>query len=183
MERLSEKWIYENYDKTTLSRWISALRLFRFVRAWGGHLDDGDRFNLLIDYVDLADLKKSLLVLGIELRPIPEDYPRPIPGVSYKWDDYRKFKQEIYTHKGYEQPGKVRLLDRDVHVYIGDGLIQINVTSNENPYLVSEDTFNYCVKLENHLLKKGNLIFSYAYDYKVNYITKFLYPELFIHEK
>lgn len=179
MKRLSDAWIFENHDKDTLSRWVSSLKLFRFVRAWGGHANDGDQFILLIDYNGIEELKSALHELGAELRTIPEGYPRPVPGVSYKWEEYRKFKNEIYEHPGYEQPGKVYLLNREVYVFIRDELIQIQVRDIENPYIVTEDTFQYCMKLEDYLLQCKSLTFSKANDNKANYLSEVLYPELF----
>lgn len=36
------RWSFEDHPEAELRRWARRLRLFRFVRAWGGHAIDGD---------------------------------------------------------------------------------------------------------------------------------------------
>lgn len=36
------RWSFEDHPEAELRCWARRLRLFRFVRAWGGHAIDGD---------------------------------------------------------------------------------------------------------------------------------------------
>lgn len=179
MSELSIKWICENHGFDTIKKWVTSLKLFRFVRAVGGHANDGDEFVLLIEYLDIAHLKEILRFFSIELNEIPPDYNSPKPGVPYKYIEFSKFKSEIKEHPGFEQPGKVKLLNREVFIFVGNNLIKICVTNLYNPYIVTDEEFQYCMKLENYLISNFDLNYSYCNDKFANYISKSKYPVLF----
>lgn len=179
MKKLSDKWLYEMHDKDELSSWVSSLKYFRFVRAWGGHANDGDEFVLLIKYNDFDDMKRILSDLGINLKSIPDDYPRPISGKAYTWEEYQLFKHEIMNYPGYEQPGKVTLLNRGIFIYVRNSVIEINIQDIENPYVVTAETYEYCLRLEAYLLENYSFVYSNERDGKITYISPRLYPELF----
>lgn len=56
IERLSDKWLFEQHAKSTIRAWIRQLRYFYFKRAWGGHANDGDEFQVAFTYTDRQDL-------------------------------------------------------------------------------------------------------------------------------
>jgi hypothetical protein len=43
-----EQWLYERHSKAELAVWVSTLRYFRYVRAVGGHANDGDELVVLL---------------------------------------------------------------------------------------------------------------------------------------
>jgi hypothetical protein len=50
---LDEAYLYRDHSRAEIHRWARELRLFRFVRAYGGHNNDGDQ--LLVALTEPAE--------------------------------------------------------------------------------------------------------------------------------
>ncbi|MGI4883521.1 MAG: hypothetical protein ACRYFR_01010 [Janthinobacterium lividum] len=150
LSKLSSGWLFQRHSEQTIKRWVQRLEYFYFVRAWGGHANDGDAFKARFSYADAQDLLHKLGQLGVTLSVIPEGFPRPVVGKKYSAAAYDRFKSEIQRFKNYEQPGHVLVAKHEAFIWVSDDEFEISVagTKDHNRYEVTEDDFTACVALE-----------------------------------
>ena len=72
-KKMSENWIFRNHPKEELVYWIGELKYFHFIRAIGGHANDGDCFIASIKYYSKEDLILKLKIVGVELQKISKN--------------------------------------------------------------------------------------------------------------
>lgn len=65
IDRLSESRLFQRHPEQTIRRWLGQLQYFYFVRAWGGHANDADAFEVGFIYSDRQDLINKLEHLGV----------------------------------------------------------------------------------------------------------------------
>ncbi|MCC4622743.1 hypothetical protein LL965_22935 [Xanthomonas cassavae CFBP 4642] len=53
------RWLSEEHSEMQLRAWVGRLRVFRFVRAAGGHAHDGDRLLAAFGYPLLQMLEQA----------------------------------------------------------------------------------------------------------------------------
>lgn len=182
IEKLSDNWLFELHSKQTIREWLSQLRYFYFKRAWGGHANDGDEFQVAFSFTDRQDLINKVGQLGLTLNTIPDDFPRPVKGQSYTADEYTKFKIEIRQFTDLEQPGHKIIFGQKVFIWVHDNSIRISIsgTRDDNRYEVTEDDFKVCVDLENQF---DNLDWQKYLDKSLEKsvccISQTKYPELY----
>ena len=182
IEKFQNKWLFQVHSKDELKEWVKQLRYFYFVRAWGGHNDDNDRFVASFRYNSKENLLDKLQRLGIKANILPPDTPRPVVGVSYPADEFWKFKITVRRFADLEQPGKTTINSLPCHIYIDDGSIQISVsgTKNGNVYEVTNEDLEICKQLESFFDK---LDLQSERDFEIEKdagcISRNKYPELF----
>jgi hypothetical protein len=178
IDKLSDTWICQSHSKEKISSWVKNLKYFYFKRAWGGHANDGDEFITHIDFDN--DLKSKLITLGLEIKEIPDDYPRPVVGKSYTGEEYSKFKSEIPGLK-IEQPCHISLFGIKCFVYVTNGIeIKLSGGKDNNPYEVSDVDFENCMLIEKELDRIGLIPDrSGKYETSVTYLTKRLYEDYY----
>lgn len=149
---IKERYLYEINSQAEIARWCAGLRWFRFCRAYGGHANDGDSFQAAIKFSSESELLRIMQLLGIELNILPSDNPIPVPGKSYSWEEFEKFKFCIKEYPRYEQPGWQRILGFSAFVNIKAHHIHIHLSGAEgNVFLVTERDFENARAVENHL--------------------------------
>lgn len=150
MEKRSDWYMFGLHSKETIAGWVRQLRYFYFVRAWGGHANDGDTFQAGILFKDRKDLENKLLNLGIVPGVIHPDDPQPVPGQPYSGIEFQQFKLSVYQFPDMEQPGHVYIAGQRVFVSVGNTAIKFSVsgTADDNLYEVSEADFSACLKIE-----------------------------------
>jgi len=182
IDRLSDNWLFERHPKQTLSRWASALNYFYFIRAWGGHANDGDSFKAAFRYTDRQDLIVKLDRLGQTLNAIPPDYPRPVVGKPYTGEEASRFKSEIRKFGDLEQPKWRIVFGHKAFIWVSDDNIEISVmgTLDGDLYEVSEADFETCRALEAWFDELGWQPFAdRSVEKTVCCISRTKYPELF----
>ncbi|PZT73780.1 MULTISPECIES: hypothetical protein [unclassified Streptomyces] len=122
-----ENWLYERHSRDELAGWARRSDLFRYCRAHGGHIDDGDDLRVAIRIGTEADLVAALGVLGIRPVHVPEDAPRPVPGVSYSAARFRAFPDRITAFPHLAQPGWVRVAGQRVWVHARAGQLELRL--------------------------------------------------------
>ncbi len=65
LEKFSDDHLFRVHSKETVKRWLSQLHYFYYIRAYGGHANDGDAFEAYFTYAGKQDLEKKLSQLGI----------------------------------------------------------------------------------------------------------------------
>lgn len=182
IDKFSDKWLFQNHSKGEIRNWVSNLRYFYFVRAWGGHNDDGDKFLATFHFNSKQDLLEMLNILGIIVNFVPADTPRPILGVSYPSPEFWKFKILVRQFPDIEQPGTTTINNLPCHVYIGDNYIQISVSGNKdgNTYSVTNSDFEISKQLESFfdtfIQKLGR---DFEIEQNASCISRTKYPELY----
>lgn len=128
IDKLSDEWLFQDHSKETIKRWLSELKCFYFIRAWGGHANDGDCFKTQLIYKDQKDLTEKLKKL---------------------------LKKSSYDKKS--QPGHQKLWGQKVFVWISKESIELSVfnSKGDDPYGVSEEDFKVCKKIEERMHKLG----------------------------
>jgi hypothetical protein len=177
LDKLSEDYICERHPKSEIMQWVNSLRYFLFKRAWGGHANDGDEFQLWIRFADETDLVDKLRQLGITLNRLPDDTPKPIIGKAYSHEEYEDFKSEIPNFPHWEQPMHREIFGESVFVWVHKGnQIEINISGY---YEVSAADFEKCARLEKHL---DVLDWAQYADRKTDVciISKEKYPEFYL---
>ena len=182
IEKLSDNWLFERHSKRTIKEWLGQLRYFYFKRAWGGHANDGDEFQVAFTFTNRQDLMDKLEQVDLRLKTIPDDFPRPVIGQSYPAAEFEKFKNEIKLYPDLEQPGHSVVFGQKVFIWVYDNSFQLTVsgTKDGNRYEVSEDDFKACLELENHFDKLGwKNIVDNSLEKSVCCISQTKYPELY----
>ena len=63
-DKLSSDWLFRRHPEQTVKGWLRQLRYFYFVRAWGGHANDADAFEVGFLFNDRQDMMHKLAQLG-----------------------------------------------------------------------------------------------------------------------
>ncbi|OON68819.1 hypothetical protein [Hymenobacter sp. CRA2] len=182
LDKLSDSWLFQQHSRATIKEWVNQLRYFCFIRAWGGHANDGDEFRAQLQYADRADLLAKLGRLGIHPNRLPPDFPRPVVGQAYPAAEFKQFKSEIRRFPDLEQPGHVVLFGYRVFMWVTDFAIQLSVsgTRDDNRYEVTEDDFRACRDLERHFDVFGwQQALDRTMQQSVCCISRTRYPELY----
>ena len=150
IQKFQDKWLFQRHSKEELKKWVKQLRYFYFLRAWGGHNMDNDRFVASFHYNSKEDLFDKLHSLNVVVNVLPPDTPRPIVGVSYPAEDFWKFKISVRRFPDLEQPGSTTVNSFPCHIYIDDDSFQISIsgTKDGNIYEVTAEDFEVCKHLE-----------------------------------
>ena len=182
-EKLSDDWLFERHSKKTIREWLQQLRYFYFKRAWGGHANDGDEFQVAFTFTDRQDLIDKFGQLGLALHTIPDDFPRPVIGQSYPVAEFEKFKNEIKSYPGLEQPGHSIVFGYKTFIWVYDNSFQLSIsgTRDDNRYEVSEDDLRVCLDLEKRFDKLvWKSIVDDSLEKSVCCISQTKYPDLFV---
>ncbi|HEX6241639.1 MAG TPA: hypothetical protein VFZ61_12115 [Polyangiales bacterium] len=126
----SDRWrayLFEVHSPETLRAWAQRLSLFRFCRAVGGHANDGDELLLVYAYQTPSELSGFFNALGAPLIQHSEAPPQAIPGVSYTWEQSRKFPSLIPNTTWLQQPGHCKLAGEDAFAWCTNQQIQISI--------------------------------------------------------
>jgi hypothetical protein len=181
-EKLSDNWLFERHSKQTIREWLRQLRYFYFKRAWGGHANDEDEFQVAFSFTDRQDLINKIGQLGLTLNIIPDDFPRPVIGQPYSAEEYDEFKNEIKQFKDLEQPRHSIIYGHKVFIWVHDNLIHITIsgTRDDNYYEVTQDDLKVCIELEKHFDNLGwQNIIDKSLEKSVCCISQTKYPELY----
>ena len=73
-------YLFHGYSRAELGAWARRLHYFRFVKALGGHANDGDLLLAALHYADNAELRSLLAQFGLPAGPGNEAAPIPSPG-------------------------------------------------------------------------------------------------------
>jgi hypothetical protein len=182
INKLSDNWLFERHSKQTIREWLSQLRYFYYKRAWGGHANDGDEFQVAFAFMDRQDLLNKITQLGLALKSIPDDFPRPVIGQPYPADEYNILKIKIKQFTDLEQPGYTIIFGNKVFVWVYDYSIQITIsgTKDDNRYEVTEDDLKVCIELEKQFDNLGwQKIIDNSLEKSICCISKTRYPELY----
>jgi hypothetical protein len=183
--KFSDNYLFETHSKEEIRRWNSQLKYGFFKRAWGGHANDGNEFGISLKFDNENELLHICKSLNIKLKLLPENYPKPIKGKGYTPKEYQKFKNEITDFPQYEQPSHIKLNDSSCHCWISNQRIRLTIHgASGNSYEVIEKDFEFCLKIETLITKKGIAKYvDFNFENSSTIISRERYPELFSKKK
>ena len=171
---LWRQYLFQSQSATTLGEWAKRLHVFRFVRAYGGHANDGDMLVAVFKYGSLDELREFFEFLGINLVAHEVCPPQPEAGRSYRGDEW-KFPSLIPDTKWIEQPGHREIAGQRVFIWCERGSVMISVASD---YEVTEADATAAEIVERSLVGAALERLEPPIDSKHCICPKF-YPEYF----
>lgn len=173
------RWFHVPHPAPELARWARALRVFRFVRARGGHSgDDDNRFLAALAVTSEADLLAVLGALGIVPEYVPPDAPEPEPGRSYTGYEWAAFPSRVHAYPTLRQPGHVRLAGEAAFVWASAERVEITVHDAVDLWDVSEAAFESARRIEPLLAPLAGRIVDPPQDDRYCLCPAY-YPEVF----
>jgi len=175
---INDDWLFKTNSKEQIALWISTLKYAYFWRR-PSFRDDGDYITLSLNFTDYNDLIFILGKLGLELKKIPTDFPKPKYNRAYDWNEFKKFKSPIKDFPEYEQLSLTYIDDIPISIWIENGKITFNFSDSESNYQVSDKDYDNCLKFES-ILEKNELEEKVNREYNSNIgsITLEKYPHL-----
>lgn len=149
-----ERYLFATHSEEEISRWSAALRWFRFCRAKGGRADDGDSFQASILFGDESELARVIAALGVELRALPPDSPKPPPGTRHTRAESAWCETEVEYSPLYYQPDWVEIAGVRTFVWVSDGRVVMHLSGGDqgdNAHAVTQRDFENARKIERHL--------------------------------
>jgi hypothetical protein len=121
--------LFETHAEPVLKAWAQRLNSFRFVRARGGHANDGDGLELRLPYDGPGALQAFFHKAGIIPIVHPTRPPQMEKGLSYPGDTLRQFPSLIPGTEWMQQPGHCRIVGQQVFVWCTQKEIRISISS------------------------------------------------------
>jgi len=126
--------------------------MFRFVRAIGGHANDGDELLVAFRYSGPDELREFFRRLGTELVVRQQRPPQPIAGTPYTSDEYARFPSTIPGTRWIEQPGHIQVDGQAAFAWCDASSIRLVVAEG---YDVTEANVDGAEAIERLLLDTG----------------------------
>lgn len=176
IKKLSDDWLFQRHSKETIKKWLRQLRYFYLKRAWGGHANDGDEFQVAFLFTDREDLQEKMKQLGVTLHTI---------GDADTAGDSIPLKHEIKQYTDLEQPGHCTIFGQNVFLWVYNNSIHITISGSRdgNRYEVTEDDLKVCIALEKHFDTLGwEKIIDTSLEKNICCISQKNYPELYVQD-
>jgi len=141
-------WLYRQHSFNELSEWTRALRYFRYVRALGGHANDGDQLLCALRCASDADFLRLMSALGLEPKPLPQAELERARHANSP-NRFGPSKQWLST---FEQPRNVTLAGVPVFVYGHAEQLELSLSGAAgDPYEVTRTDVDNAARIEQSL--------------------------------
>ena len=141
------RYYYERHSAEELSDWSNRLSMFRYVRAIGGHANDGDSLEIKFEYNSIEELTNFFEFIGVSLMHHEQEPPQPERGRSYPSAEFNKFPNLIQGTQWINQPSHSEIEGIPVHIWCTHDEIRISASPR------SYDVNNSHVENAEHLEK------------------------------
>ncbi|MCZ8064234.1 hypothetical protein [Silanimonas sp.] len=135
------RWLFQEHPEHRLRQWARRLKLFRFVRAAGGHANDGDELVLSYRYGSVDELQSRLALLGVLLKTYELAPPQPEVGKPYSSAEFASFPSLIFGTL-VEQPKWQRINGENIYIWCHEGVVKFSISDryevNEGSVLAAE---------------------------------------------
>ncbi len=147
-DRRQAAWFFRTHDREELARWTASLRFFRFVRAIGGHANDGDSLEVALRFDSERDLVALATGLGIVLREAPAA-PVARRRRARRAEELGESPCRIDGHPRFLQPCLVELDGVRCFAWVYPGSLVLRLSgAGGDPYEVIEDDVREARRLE-----------------------------------
>lgn len=172
------KYLYERHSKTKLKKWAKELKYFRYFRAFGGHANDCDSFDVSIIWNEQKHLLSILEKFGV-IPIIHESLPpQPETGKQYNYQEFRNFKNIVPQTNYIEQPGNCTIGGVSVFIWCGENTLKLSVGADNKEFDVGDPEIEKCKIIEKYL-QMNKFSFKDPPSDTRNYICPKYYPEMF----
>jgi len=141
------RYFYERHSAEELGDWSNRLSMFRYVRAIGGHANDGDSLDVRFEYNSIEELTNFFEFIGVPLIHHEQEPPQPERGRSYPSAEFNKFPNLIQGSAWINQPSHSEIEGIPVHIWCTNDEIRISASPR------SYDVDNSHVESAKHLEK------------------------------
>jgi len=169
MENRQTRYLFETVSPETLRHWVQRLRYFRFLRAVGGHANDGDSLNAALRYEGEADLWSLLTALRIALDASSENPSHQDAEASSLRPSY------VPQTAMLRQPGHCKIGGSDVFPWCSASSILIS--ANPRSYTVEEVHIAAAARVEVILQAMAHRVLDPPGD-SLHYLCPQNYPDL-----
>jgi hypothetical protein len=121
-----------------VQRWATSLRFFRFCRAFGGHANDGDSLQVLLQFQSEDELLGICTHLGLRLNALPPGAPRPVPNRRYSLAEFSTFRSHVPNLPHWEQPGRCRIKGIPAFVWVEERGLRVSLAGETGHDYASE---------------------------------------------
>ena len=122
-----QRYLHESHPEATLRAWARRLHRFRFVRAIGGHANDGDSLEAAFACAGEGDLRAFCATLGIPVVEYDTEPPQPEPGTPYPGEVFARFASLVPDTRWLRQPGHCTIAGQAVFVWCERGRIALSI--------------------------------------------------------
>lgn len=122
-----QRYLHEEHPPATLRAWARRLHRFRFVRASGGHANDGDSLEAAFACAGGDELRAFCATLGIPLVEYDTEPPQPEVGKAYPADEFERFVSLIPGTRWWRQPGHCTIAGQPVFVWCRRDRIDLSI--------------------------------------------------------
>jgi len=138
MEARHRSYLLETVDMVTLRRWYKLLYHFRFLRAVGGHANDGDSLDAALRYHGEPDLRGLLSELGLA--------PDARSESEFEGELASPRPSFVPSTKRLRQPGHCQIGGAEVFLWCSGSTMLIS--ANPRSYTVEEHHVQAAEKVE-----------------------------------
>lgn len=121
------RWLFQEHPEHRLRQWAGRLKLFRFVRAYGGHANDGDELLASYRFGSIDELQSQFAALGILLNTYQLAPPQPEVGKSYSSAEFESFPSLIFGTL-VEQPKWQRINGEKAYIWCHGGIVKFSIS-------------------------------------------------------
>jgi hypothetical protein len=141
------RWLFQEHPEQRLRQWARRLKLFRFVRASGGHANDGDELVVSYRYGSVDELQSRLALFGVLLKIHDVAPPQPEVGKSYSGAEFASFPSLIFGTL-VEQPKWQLINGERVYIWCHGGVAKFSISDH---YEVNEGNVMAAERVEQAL--------------------------------
>lgn len=149
-QQLWERYFFERHSLDTLLEWSKRLKYFRYCRAYGGHVGDGDCLLIAIEIQSEQELYEVFEQLELPIVFISSDSS---PSATAKWN-----------YPPIEHPKHVIIAGVKVFIWMYPDRMKLSITNLEHPVEVTATSVVAAEQLEPYLAPLTHLMINPPQD-------------------
>jgi hypothetical protein len=157
-QQLWERYFFERHSLDTLLEWSKRLKYFRYCRAYGGHVGDGDCLLIAIRIQSEQELYEVFAQLGL---PMIDISPDASTSATVKWN-----------YPQIEHPKHVIIAGVKVFIWMYPDRMKLSITNLEHPVEVTETSVVAAEQLEPYLTPLIHLMIDPPQDDRYCFIAE-----------
>lgn len=173
--KFSKKWIKKRHSINEIRMWLSELEFFRYFRAFGGHMNDGDTFKMCFKFNKIDELIIIMESLNFQIR-------KATINIENEYDIISSEYEKVEEYPDFIKPGIQESINVNWFLWIDKNQLIISIagTGTENNFDVTENDFKKCQEME-FLIKKKKLTdkIDKHFNHKSGCISVENYPHIF----
>lgn len=157
-QQLWERYFFERHSLTTLLEWSKRLKYFRYCRAYGGHVGDGDCLLMAIRIQSEQELHEVFEQLHLPMIYISSESST---SATAEW-----------TYPQIEHPKHVIIAGVKAFIWMYPDRMKLSITNLEHPVEVTDTSVNAAEQLEPYLAPLAHLMIDPPQDDRYCFMPK-----------